>query len=98
MIFDIKQQDLRHKARLVVGGNVVDACHLTTYASTAKLISIRIMWVLSKHYNLQMMVADISNAFPNAQCWERVWSRDGPEFGERNGSIITIQKALYGLK
>ncbi len=36
MIFDVKQQDLRYKARLVVGGHVVDSSDHITYSSFIK--------------------------------------------------------------
>jgi hypothetical protein len=64
MIFDIKQPDMRYKARLVVG----------------------------------IMTGDIGNAFPTAPCAEKVWSKCGPKFGDQEGTIITLQQALYGLK
>ena len=34
MIFDIKQQDMRHKARLVAGGNVIDSSSYNTKSTT----------------------------------------------------------------
>ena len=37
IIFDVKQQDLRHKARIVVGGLVVDSKENTTYLSTIQI-------------------------------------------------------------
>ena len=45
-IFDIKSQYLWYKSHLVVGGHVVDASELTTYASTVKTLSVRILWVV----------------------------------------------------
>ena len=40
MIFTIKQQYLRHKARLVAGGNVVDASMYLTSNSMVQILSI----------------------------------------------------------
>jgi hypothetical protein len=42
MVFDIKA-DGRFKARLCVGGNVVDCDNYTTFSSTIKDISIRLL-------------------------------------------------------
>jgi hypothetical protein len=39
MIFDIKQEDLRYKARFAVGGHMVDSSNYTTYSSTISDIS-----------------------------------------------------------
>jgi hypothetical protein len=33
MIFDVKMEDFRRKARFVAGGHITDAPHITTYAS-----------------------------------------------------------------
>ena len=38
MMFTIKQEDLRYKARLVVNGNVVDASTFNKYSPTIKTI------------------------------------------------------------
>ena len=34
----------------------------------------------------------------NAPCWEKVAAIAGPEFGEYEGCVVIIEKALYGLK
>ena len=44
MIFTIKQEDLRHKVRLVVNGNVVDASTFNKYSPTIKTISVRLIF------------------------------------------------------
>ena len=45
-----------------------------------------------------MMVGDISNTFITTPCTEQIWSKAGPEFGHKEGAIVTLKKALYGLK
>ena len=40
MIFEIKEQDLCHKAYLVVGGHIIDASDYITYCSTIQDITI----------------------------------------------------------
>jgi Reverse transcriptase (RNA-dependent DNA polymerase) len=98
MIFDVKQQDMRYKARLVVGGHVIDSSDYTTYSSVIENISVRLLFLAATHQNLGIMTGDIGNAFPTAPCAEKVWSKCGPEFGEQEGAIVTLQRALYGLK
>ncbi|MGH3055959.1 MAG: reverse transcriptase domain-containing protein, partial [Gaiellaceae bacterium] len=44
------------------------------------------------------MMGDISNAYLNAQTNEKVYAIAGPEFGEYNGRIVLLLRALYGLK
>ena len=46
---------------------------------------------------LEMNVGDIDNAFVEAYTEEKIWSIAGPEFGNKEGSIIIFNKALYGL-
>ncbi len=71
MIFDIKQEDLRYKARFVVGGHVVDSSNHTMYSSTISDISVRLLMLVATQHKLQLMVGDVGNAFPTAPCAEK---------------------------
>ena len=95
MIFEIKQQDVRHKARFVVGGHVVDASMYVTYSSTIQDLSVRLLMLVAVQNGLDLMAGDIGNAFPTAPCTEKVWSVAGPEFGDKQGAVIILQCALY---
>ena len=35
---------------------------------------------------------DVGNAFITADCLEKLYSRAGPEFGDREGAIMTVVK------
>jgi hypothetical protein len=48
--------------------------------------------------DINLLVADIGNAYLNAQCRKRIWTIVGTEFDELRGSVLIIEKALYGLK
>jgi hypothetical protein len=97
MIFDVKQQDLRHKARLVAGGNVVDSTKYNTYSSTIQDVSVRLLMLVAAQNGLDTMVGDISTAFPTAPCAEKVWSIAREEFGNKKGAVVILKRALYGL-
>eukprot|EP00957_Ditylum_brightwellii_P099964 7617776-Ditylum_brightwellii.AAC.1 len=97
MIFGIKH-DLRHKACFVVGGHVIDSSNHTTYSSTVRNLSIKLMLLIAMSNNLGMMDGDIDNDFCNAPCSEKVWSMAGNEFGQRKGCVVMLNRALYGLK
>ena len=43
MIFDMKQQYLQNKARIVVGGHVMDSTKHTIYSSTTEYMSVRLL-------------------------------------------------------
>ena len=99
-VFDVKF-NLTRKARLVAGGhrNKHVKKH-NTYSSVASRDSVRICLLLAALNDLDVMMADIGNAYLNAKCKERVHVKCGPElFGrEHEGKIAVIVRALYGLK
>ena len=66
MTFDVKS-DLTQKARLVVGGHVIDADHLNSYASVVKGQSVRLLQCIADNNNLDTLCGDVSNAFVNAK-------------------------------
>jgi hypothetical protein len=98
MIFDIKQQHLRHKAILVCGGHAIDSTGHITYSSIIKDILVQLFMIIVTQNNLDMMVGDIENAFSTAPCAEKIWGKAGPEFGNKAGSTIILKRALYGIK
>eukprot|EP00957_Ditylum_brightwellii_P098639 7514092-Ditylum_brightwellii.AAC.1 len=44
------------------------------------------------------MSGDIGNAYCTAPCAEQIWSVTGDDFGPRKGLVVTLKRALYGLK
>ena len=97
MIFDIKKEDFRRKARLVAGGHVVNASMFESYSSVVQTISLRMLQTIALNEGLDIMTADVGNAFIQAYTNEKIYSRCGKEFGDREGCIVEIKKALYGL-
>ena len=75
-IFDVNKEDKRRKARLVVGGHVVDASSLPTYSSVVQNLSIRLLLLISKANNLKIATGDVGNACINANCGEKVYTRE----------------------
>jgi hypothetical protein len=47
---------------------------------------------------LEVLGADIQNAFLTAPCKEKVWLQAGTEFGAEQGKNLLVVRALYGLK
>ena len=97
MILDLKM-DFTHKARLVSGGNLTQTPTSLTYTSILSRESIRLMFLVAALNDLNVVMTDIGNAYLNAKVREKIWSTDGPEFGEHNGAVVLIVQALYGLK
>jgi hypothetical protein len=48
-------------------------------------------------FKLEIVAADVSHAFIQAFANEQVYTIAGPEFGELEGRILAVRKALYGL-
>ena len=100
IIFDVKL-DLTRKARLVAGGHKnKNVPTFTTFSTVASRDSVRLIFLLAALNDLNLLSADIGNAYLNAKCRERVHVRCGAElFGEEHkGKLAVICRALYGLK
>jgi hypothetical protein len=59
MIFDVKMEDFRRKARFMAGGHTTDAPHVITYASVVSRESVRIALTLAALNDLDAMMGDI---------------------------------------
>jgi hypothetical protein len=59
MIFDVKMEDFRRKARFVAGGHTTDNPHSMTYASVVSIESVRIAMTLVALNDLDVKMADI---------------------------------------
>ena len=98
MIFDVKMSGLVRKARLVAGGHTTDTPASVTYLSVVSRDSMRIAFLIAALNDLDIMSADIGNAYLNAPNKEKIWTIAGHEFGTDKGSVFIITRALYGLK
>jgi hypothetical protein len=97
LLFDVKL-DFTRKTRLVAGGHVTDPPSIITYASVVSRESVRIALLIAALNDLDVMGADISNAYLTAPTTERVWTVLGAEWGADAGRRAIIVRALYGLK
>ena len=99
IVYDVKN-DGRHRAGVVAGG------HLTpepgpgesVYSGVVTLRGMKTVMFLAELNYLKLWNTDISSAYLEAYTTERVVIIAGPEFGERQGHIFVIWKALYGLR
>ena len=79
MVFDIKMEDFKHKARLVAGGHKTEAPATITYASVVSRETVRIALMLAALNDLQVKAGDVLNAYITALCKEKVWTVLGPD-------------------
>jgi hypothetical protein len=98
MVFDVKV-DFMRKARFVAGSHKAEAPKSITYSSVVSRDSICIAFLLVALNDVDILAADIGNAYLNADCREKVHTTLGVEFGQNMvGKTAVICKALYGLK
>ena len=90
MIWDVKSEDRRYKSRLVVGGHLIDSTDYNIYSSQVNSLSVYLLFLIAQHQNLDLMTADVGNAFPTAPNQEKVWCVAGDEFGDRKGCKVEI--------
>ena len=98
MVFDVKL-DLTRKARFVAGGHQTDPPKESVYSSVVSKDSVRIAFTLAALNDLDILSADVQNAYLNAPTKEKVYTTAGLEFGaSKVGQPVLIVRALYGLK
>jgi Reverse transcriptase (RNA-dependent DNA polymerase) len=98
MVFDIKV-DLTRKTRLVAGGHQTEVPKESVYSSVVSRDSVRIALTLALLNQLEVLVADVQNAYLNEPTSEKCYTISGPEFvPEIEGRPVLIVCALYGLR
>ena len=97
-IFDVKMVTLQRKARLVANGNETDPPKDTTFSSVVSRESVRIFFLLAALNDVEVLSADIQNAYLIAGTKEKLWAVADEAFGSEVGRPMIIVRALYGLK
>ena len=98
MVFGIKMEDFRQKARLVEGGHMTKALAPITYTSIVSRETVRIGLMVAALNDLEVKSANILNAYVQQPVTETVWTMLSPEFSKDAGRTAVIIRALYGLK
>ena len=79
-VFDVKM-DLTRKFRLVGDGHKTEVPDHSVYSSVVSRDSVRIFFLLAALNDLNVMAADIQNAYLSAKPMEHHWTRAGDKFG-----------------
>ena len=99
LVFDVKLgENFRRKARYCADGHKTGAPASVTYSTVVSRDSVRILLTIAALNNLDVLGADVQNAFLTAPNKEKCWMIAGPEFGPEEGKSFLVVKALYGLK
>ena len=97
LVFDVKH-DGRHKVRCVADGHLTDIPVDSVYSGVVSLRGLRMMLFLAELNQLDIWATDVGNAYLEAETKEKIYIIAGSEFGTREGHILVIKKALYGLR
>ena len=95
-LFDVKH-DLQRKSRLVAGGHMTAPPNDSIYSDVVTLQSLRICMFLGELNGLDVDAADVGNAYLMAYTKDKLYITAGPKSGDRQGCLLVIVKALYGL-
>ena len=97
MIFDVKM-DGTAKARLVAAGCRTSDPAGSTWAGVVSRETVRLALVYAALNDLEVMSADIQNAYLTAPTSQKLWTTCGREFGADFKKRAVITRALYGNK
>ena len=93
---------IRNKSRLVAQGytQVEGIDFDETFASVAKLESIRILLAIASHLNFKLYQMDVKSTFLNEMLQEEIYVEQPKGFVDphRPDDVYKLKKALYGLK
>ena len=82
---------------MVAGGHLTEVPIDSVYSSVVSLRGLRLVVFLAELNGLDVWSTDIGNAYLEAKTNEKVYVIAGPEFGDREGHVLVIDKALFGL-
>ena len=96
LVWDLKM-DYTRKARWVKDGHRCPTPKTSNYAGVVSRESVRIAFTYAALNGLDVIAADVKNAYLQSPSSERHYIICGDEFGEEhNGKVALITRALYG--
>jgi hypothetical protein len=90
----------RYKARLVAQGfsQSLKDDYLETFSPTIRAKSLRVLLAIGALKDLEIKQVDVVSAYPRAQLHATVYMRPPKALGAPEGTVLLLQKPLYGLK
>ena len=83
---------------MVAGGHKTVTPAVLTYASIVPKDSVRIELTIAAFNDLEVMACNIQNAYLMANCRDKIWTPEGPEFGSESGEIMIVVRLFYVIK
>ena len=98
MVFDIKMEDFRRKARLVAGGYMTKTLATIMYASVVSKETVRIALMICTLNDLKVKLGHIMIAYVQVSMTEKMLTTLSPEFSKDAARLAMIVRAFYGLQ
>lgn len=95
LVFDDKLgENFRRKAQYCANGHKTKAPAAMTYSTVVGQDLVRIMLMVASLNDLDILGADVQNAFLSAPNLKKVWLLAGPEFGSEQGKVFIVKQAF----
>ena len=91
-------ENFRRKTRFVSDGPNKKTSTSVMYSRVVSRDSTRIYTTIADLNGLEVIAADVENAFLTDPLRDKVCSRVGPELSIREVKVLIIKQALYGIK
>ena len=99
LIFDVKlSENFRRKVRFVADGHIIETPAPITYITVVTRYSVIILLLAAALNELDVIGADMQNAFLSEYNIEEHCIRAGPELGAEQGEVFIVVRVLYGMK
>ena len=99
IIFDIKLgENFWRKAIMLAGVHTTKAPSSIIYSSVVSRDLVRIMLMIVALNDIDLQVADTENAYLNAPCRKKIWTRAGTESGMDEGRYLLWLEIYMVLK
>ena len=83
--------------RFVAGGHTTDTPSSITYSSVVSRDSVRLVFLIAGLNDLDVLAGDnVTNAYLNAKCREKIWFKRGIKTGEDRGKVLIITRGVRG--
>ena len=97
LVFDVKLgENFRCKARYCAVGHKTGAPLSVPYNTVVSRDSVRIFLLIAALHELDVLSADVQNAFLTAPNKEKCWMKAGPEFGLEEGNRFLSSEHYMG--
>jgi len=96
MVHAVKH-DGRHKARLAAGGHLAETSVDSACSSVVSSRGARLLAFSGELNDLKIWSTGVGNACLETHTEEKVHVIAGPEFGDREGHVLTVLKVMCGL-